>query len=98
MRVIETIDCPVNSPVDFTDESAAPEFLPQRALDMELTAESFRQIVEAHKSEPTVRRENSSTAPREQRKTPRTKLTVQAALMPFSDKFALETIVSPVRD
>jgi hypothetical protein len=61
---------------------------------MELTAEAFRDIVDAPKSE-------SAAGPRvgrEQRKTPRTRTTQQAALMPFSDRFALETIVAPIRD
>jgi len=61
---------------------------------MELTANMFRKIVES----PEPGTASPARSEREQRKTPRTRLTVQAALMPFSDRFALETIVAPVRD
>ena len=61
---------------------------------MELTAELFREIVETPKTES----ETGQRVGREHRKTPRTRTTRQAALMPFSDRFALETIVAPVRD
>ena len=59
---------------------------------MELTAEKFRQFVEA----PAATAAPSEK--REQRRTPHTRLTMYAALMPFSDRFDLETIVAPVRD
>jgi hypothetical protein len=57
----------------------------------DLSADGFRQII------------NGSTAPigadrGEQRRTARTRTSVQAALMPFSDRFALETIIAPIRD
>jgi hypothetical protein len=57
----------------------------------DLTADAFRGII------------NSPSAPagsnrHEQRRAARTRTTVRAALMPFSDRFALETIVAPIRD
>jgi hypothetical protein len=61
---------------------------------MELTADMFRKIVETSEPGMVLGGRND----REQRKTPRTRLAVHAALMPFSDRFALETIVTPVRD
>lgn len=59
---------------------------------LELTAESLRRMVET----PAV--QSADVARRDQRRTPRTRANLQAALMPFSDRFALETIVAPVRD
>lgn len=59
---------------------------------LELTAESFRQMVET----PAAPARNAER--HDQRRTPRTRASLQAALMPFSDRFALETIVAPVRD
>jgi hypothetical protein len=58
----------------------------------ELTAETFRRTVEV----PPVAQ--NTAGPHEQRRTPRTRASLQAALMPFSDRFALETIVAPIRD
>lgn len=65
---------------------------PRADADMELTAPLFRQIVEAPAPAP------GEPARTEQRRTPRTRLTTHAALMPFSDRFALEPIIAPVRD
>jgi hypothetical protein len=58
----------------------------------ELTAEGLRRIVEIPAAAP------AEGGKREQRKTPRTRTAVRAALMPFSDRFALQTIIAPVRD
>ena len=58
---------------------------------MELTAEVFRQIV----ASPAP---SSEFGVWEQRRTPRMRLNVEAALMPFSDQLAPETIVAPIRD
>jgi hypothetical protein len=57
----------------------------------ELTAETLRRMVET----PAAR---TKAGQHEQRRTPRTRASLQAALMPFSDRLALETIVAPIRD
>lgn len=58
---------------------------------LDLTAEAFRRII-AQPADP------AGAERRDQRRTPRTRTSMRAALMPFSDGFALETIVSPIRD
>lgn len=58
----------------------------------ELTAETFRRMVA------TPAAATKAAGQHEQRRTPRTRASLQAALMPFSDRFALETIVAPIRD
>lgn len=58
----------------------------------ELTADVFRRIIESPQA-PAAER-----AGRELRRTPRTRLAMRAALLPFSDRFALETIVAPIRN
>jgi len=63
-------------------------------IAMELTAESFRNLIEAPQSENAA----DPRVAREQRKTPRTRTTQHASLMPFSDRFALETIIAPIRN
>ena len=57
----------------------------------DLTADAFRQMIEPPAAP-------AGASPRDQRRTPRIRTGVQAALMPFSDRFALETIIAPVRD
>jgi hypothetical protein len=59
---------------------------------MELTAEKFREIVEG------VNPAGPAHPGREQRKSPRTTLSLHASLMPFSERFAAETIVAPIRN
>ena len=58
----------------------------------ELNADVFRRVVESPKPTETER------AGHEQRRTPRTRLAMRAALLPFSDRLALGTIDAPVRD
>lgn len=58
----------------------------------DLTAGGLRRIVETSGIAP------AGSGKREQRKAPRTRTSVRAALMPFSDRFALQTIIAPVRD
>lgn len=58
----------------------------------DLTADAFRRIVETRAASA------AEGGKREQRRAPRTRTSVRAALMPFSDRFALQTIVAPVRD
>jgi len=59
---------------------------------MELTAEAFRQIVE------TFRPGLSSNPPQEQRRGPRARVDAQAMLLPFSDRFAPDTLNVAIRD
>jgi hypothetical protein len=84
--------CRFNLPDRLTDEmrGRSGAFMHETVTD--LTAEGFRSIIEA----PVAEAYDGSQ--REQRRTPRTPMTVQAALMPFSDRFALETIVAPIRN
>lgn len=63
-------------------------------IAMELTAEMFRKIVETPRADNGV----GQRVGRELRKTHRTRTTQHAALMPFSDRFALDTIIAPIRD
>lgn len=58
----------------------------------DLTADTFRRMVES----PAAQTPGSAGC--DQRRTPRTRASLQASLMPFSDRFALETIVAPIRD
>jgi len=85
---------PINSPPHQSDST--PDRTAQRrpSVIMELTADMFRRIVESPQAEADL----PVRTGREQRKARRTSLTAQAALMPFSDRFALEPIVAPVRD
>jgi hypothetical protein len=61
---------------------------------MELTAELLRRVIET----PSNPEPSASWTEREQRRTPRTRLTMHAALMPFSERFSLQTVVAPIRD
>lgn len=58
---------------------------------LDLTAQTLRRIC----SQPA---EPARGERREQRRTPRTRTSLRAALMPFSDNLALEPIVAPIRD
>ena len=84
--------CRFNPPHRPTDEKRGRSGAFMHETVTDLTAEGFRTIIEA----PATASANGGQ--REQRRTPRTPMSVQAALMPFSDRFALETIVAPVRN
>jgi hypothetical protein len=58
----------------------------------ELTAEVLRRTLESPKAGASQR------GGREQRRAPRTRLAMRAALLPFSERLALETIDAPVQD
>lgn len=58
----------------------------------ELTAEMFREMVELAAAP------SGDPSPREQRRTPRTRIDVLATLLPFSDRFASHGFTVPIRD
>jgi len=66
--------------------------LPNAAGPCELTAELFREIVDAAAAPP------GDGLRRDQRATPRTRLEVFATLLPFSDRLASHGLSVPVRD
>ena len=59
---------------------------------MELTAESFRQIVE------TFNPTGGQQGPQEQRRGPRVRVDAQATLLPFTERFGLDPLPVSVRD
>jgi len=64
---------------------------------MDLTSELFRQIVESPETEASSRA-GAEVSRVEQRRTPRTRLDVEATLLPFSDRVGLKPVSVLVRD
>src|ERR1700761_6718090 len=83
--------CRFNPACPLTEERRGRSGASMHNAVSDLTADAFRTIIDAPPAAAGSER-------REQRRTPRTRTTVRAALMPFSDRFALETIVAPIRD
>ena len=90
--VVSRLVCPINRDRWGSDELGDRKQSPNPKVAMELTAELFRRVVESPEPVADIRAE------REQRRAPRTKLKLHATLMPFSERFASDNLIAPLRD
>ena len=92
--VVSRLIPPVKSPQATADSNGDAGRLFGTRFAMELTAEILRRIVDS----PADSAAADLRAEREQRRTPRTRLNLQVTLMPFSEHFASDNVVAPLRD